>query len=132
MVKIRGTKIKVIKQRLMTPEQDQSRVTKNVVDCSIGKNICHKSVNIATNDTTKAIVLIGEGILLEVLKMNKKNPKMTTKTTTVINGMGEELTGIQKVGPLAALPKIDNVWGTSAKYRKLLTSSACQTQKLNT
>ena len=88
MVKRRGTNIKVIKQRLITPEHDQSRVTKNVVDCSIWKIVCHKSVKIVTIDTTKATVLIGEGILRKMLKMNKEDARMATITTTVINGRG--------------------------------------------
>ena len=89
-------------------------------------------MKIATIDTTKATVLIGEGILRKMLKTSTKDAKAATKRTTVIMGSGLELTGISKVGFLARLPQIDKVWGTPAKERRRLTMAACQTQKLNT
>lgn len=97
-----------IRQRLMTPEHDQSRVTKNE-DASDSKVVSHKIVKIATIDTTKVTVLIGEGILRKMLKISTKDDKIATIRTTVINGRGSELTAISKVGFLDGLPQIDKV-----------------------
>jgi len=99
-----------MRQRLITPEHDQSRVTQCRVYEGIGEiTVCHKSVKIVTIDTTRAIVLTGEGILRKMFKMSISDAKTISTTITAVNGMGWELTGISKVGPLARLSKMNSL-----------------------
>ncbi|TRO54521.1 hypothetical protein E2P63_01115 [Candidatus Bathyarchaeota archaeon] len=85
----------------MTPEQDQSIVTQCKVCKGTGEiTACHKSVNIVVKDTTKTIVLIGEGILEDFFKIRINEIKNNMLPITAINGTVCGVTSISKVGPL--------------------------------
>lgn len=110
IVNRKGAKIRVIRQRLMTPEHDQSIVTQCRVYGGTGEiSVCHKRVKIATIDTTRTIVLTGEGILRKTFTMTMRDPKTMSATITAENGMNCELRGISKVGPFARLPQISSL-----------------------
>jgi len=85
----------------MTPEQDQSIVTQCKVCIGTGEiTDCHRSVKIVVNDTTKTIVLTGEGILEDFFKIRMKEMKNNKLPITAINGTACGVTSISKVGPL--------------------------------
>jgi len=85
----------------MTPEQDQSIVTQCKECKGTGETTdCHRSVKSVVNDTTKTIVLIGEGILEDFFKIRMKEMKNNKLPITAINGTVCGVTSISKVGPL--------------------------------
>lgn len=115
----------------MTPEQDQSIVTQCKVYRGTGEiTVCHKSVMVVTNDTTKAIVLTGEGILEDLFKIRAIEKKKSKLPITTVNGIDWGVTSISKVGPLVIGVQMNKLWGTPAKESSPLTILACQIQKL--
>ena len=110
IVNRKGAKIRVVRQRLIAPEHDQSIVTQCRVYGGYGEiSVCHKSVRIVTIETTRAKVLTGEGILRKMFKMSIRHARTTTTIITAENGMDCELRGISKVGPFAGLPQINSL-----------------------
>ena len=106
----RGEKIKVIRQRPITPEQDQSRVIQCTLDEGIGDTtVCQKSVDAVTIETTKTRVLIGEGIFRKNFKKSMDDNRITSTMAIAAKGIEFELTGISKVGPLLKLLKTNKV-----------------------
>jgi len=91
-----------MRQRLITPEHDQSRVTQCRVYEGIGETIvCHRSVKIARIDTISERALTGGGIPRKKFTMTANDAKTISRAMTAVNGMEPKLTGISKVGPLA-------------------------------
>jgi hypothetical protein len=110
MVNKKGTKIRAMRQRLIIPEHDQSRVTQCKVYEGIGETIvCHRSVKIARIDTTNEIALTGGGIPRKMFTMIANDAKTNSSTMTVANGMGLKLMGISKVGPFAILLEMNSL-----------------------
>ena len=73
----------------MTPEQDQSIVTQCRVYKGTGEiSVCHKSVRVVVNERTKAIVLTGDGILEDLLKIKISEKKKSKLPITATNGIG--------------------------------------------
>ena len=106
----KGAKIRVIRQRLITPEHDQSRVTQCRVYEGIGEiTVCQESVKIVTNDATRAIVLTGEGIFRQKFRTSIRDAKMIVTLTTTMIEMGSELMSISIVGPLARFPQMKSL-----------------------
>ncbi len=99
-----------MRQRLITPEHDQSRVTQCKVYEGIGETIvCHKIVKIARIDTTNETALTGGGILRKMFTMKINDAKTISRTITVMNGIGLKLMGISKVGPFPQPLEMNNL-----------------------
>ena len=107
IVNKKGTKISVIRPRLIIPEHDQSMVTQWRVCGGNGEiSVCHRSVRMVTIETTRARVLMGEGILRKIFKTIMKHVRIATMAITAENGIDCELVVISKVGPFDRLPQI--------------------------
>jgi len=92
-----------MRERVITPEHDQSRVTQCRLYEEVGEiMVCHRRVKIARIDTTNEIVLTGGGILRDMFTIMVTDAKTISRAISVVNGIGLKLMGISMVGPLVS------------------------------
>ena len=89
-----------MRERVITPEHDQSRVTQCRLYEGAGEiMVCQRRVKIARIDTTNEIVLTGGGILRNMFTIMVIDAKTVSRAISVVNEIGLKLMGISMVGP---------------------------------